>query len=139
MMMGVMMTAGCQSQEQAEANNENIQSVKQINYSHPLQMELNDLLTKEFSEVEKLTSITNNNEQLIAIQVSPFYQFTEQAIEADITSYLKTQFPDIQPSVSSDYKMFLEIDRLKAKLEEDITDKQTFDQLFKQLSEQFNS
>ncbi|WP_017471723.1 hypothetical protein [Amphibacillus jilinensis] len=107
--------------------------VKQTNYAGYQQQPLNQLIIDRFEDIIEVTSVMNDEELLMAIKVDQVAQFNEQTIAEEVESFIKESDQNMKPKVSSDLKVFVEIDRLKYDLADQNLSKQEYDKAFKNL------
>ena len=86
-----------------------------------------------YEEISKLTSVTYNQEIIMAIQVNQLSQFNEHKIAEEVEAYIEETFPTHQAKVSSDYKIFLEINRLKQQINQENFNSGDFNEAFKEI------
>ncbi|MDQ0215643.1 hypothetical protein J2S13_002061 [Oikeobacillus pervagus] len=66
-----------------------------------------------FNELYDVAVIEGKKDILVAYKVRHFERFKMKKIEKDLKKTLKKKYPDEKITVSSDYKIFLEVVRLK--------------------------
>ncbi|MEH7382981.1 YhcN/YlaJ family sporulation lipoprotein [Bacillus sp. JJ1533] len=95
-----------------------ITAKKSTNQSTANQAE--ELLIKR-DDVTGVRGVNTNQELLIAITVPQIDRFQLKSIEKNVKEELKKKFPDYKIQVSTDQKIFLELDILERKLEKEKT------------------
>ncbi|MEK5443623.1 YhcN/YlaJ family sporulation lipoprotein [Fredinandcohnia sp. FSL W7-1320] len=92
----------------------NINAKKSINQTTANQAK--ELVIKR-DDVTGVRGVNTNKELLIAIMVPQMDRFQLKAIEKSVKEELTKEYPDYKVQVSTDQKMFLELDILERKLE----------------------
>lgn len=128
-LMIVFLIACQNNQVDRSPNRENLQ-IQNIRHLDQDDHQINQSVQDQFDEITDLTSVTYNHEIIMAIQVNSLAQFNEQQIAIDIEDYLGKMHPEIKATVSSDYKIFLEINRLKQKITTENLTSKDFKQQF---------
>ena len=128
-LMIVFLIACQNNQVDRTPNRENLQ-IQNIRHLDQDDHQINQSVQDQFDEITDLTSVTYNHEIIMAIQVNSLAQFNEQQIAIDIEDYLGKMHPEIKATVSSDYKIFLEINRLKQKITTENLTSKDFKQQF---------
>ncbi|WP_067839888.1 YhcN/YlaJ family sporulation lipoprotein [Amphibacillus sediminis] len=128
-----VLLAACSTGQSLEHQTEDQLGARQMNYAGYQQQPLNQLVLDHFDSVAEVTSIMNDEELIMAIKARQLDQFNEQKIAKDIEDFIKKSDDTVKPIVSSDLKIFIEIDRLKYDLADRNISKDEFDQLFKEL------
>ncbi|SEN65801.1 hypothetical protein SAMN04488134_101575 [Amphibacillus marinus] len=131
--LSLLVLTGCQTGQTLDNQSDNPLAAKQTNYSVIDQDTLNGDIYNQFEDIVDVTSISNNDELIMAIKVDQLAQFNEQKIAKEVQSYLKKSNEDIKPKVSSDLKIYIEIDRLKQQLADQDLSKSDFDKLFDEI------
>ncbi|WP_407268193.1 YhcN/YlaJ family sporulation lipoprotein [Radiobacillus sp. PE A8.2] len=72
------------------------------------------LLSRE--EVSAVSGFNTDKNLLLAIKVKPFDQFNEQVLEKEFKKELKKQNPDMTVDVSSDQKIYIELDKIEHRM-----------------------
>jgi len=123
----------CQNNQANPPSNQEKINVQPISYLDQGEHQINQSVKSEFNQIVELTSVTYNQEVIMAIQVNQLAQFNEQKIAQEVETYIEETFPDKQAKVSSDYKIFLEINRLKQKITQADFNSGDFNQAFKDI------
>lgn len=66
-------------------------------------------------DLNEVVNITNNKEVLVAYKPKHFQRFKLKKISKKLKTKLAEQFPDVHFYVSSDMKIFLEVEKLREK------------------------
>lgn len=115
---------GCNdNQKKLTEDNEDV-SISQVKISKPIsqsvanQAKENTIIEEEISDVK---AVNTDKELLVAIKVNQFDRFQLKKIEKKVKSDLEKMYPDHKILVSTDQKMYFELDRLEQKLQKDNT------------------
>lgn len=119
-----------QTKPPPDQKNINIQPISHLDQD---EHQINQTVQKEYEEISKLTSVTYNQEIIMAIQVNQLAQFNEHKIAEEVEAYIEKTFPNQQAKVSSDYKIFLEINRLKQQITQENFNRSDFNEAFKEI------
>lgn len=119
-----------QTKPPPDQKNLNIQSISHLDQD---ERQINQTVQKEYEEISELTSVTYNQEIIMAIQVNQLAQFNEHKIAEEVEAYIEETFPNHQAKVSSDYKIFLEINRLKQQITQGNFNRSDFNEAFKEI------
>ncbi|WP_117169868.1 YhcN/YlaJ family sporulation lipoprotein [Paraliobacillus sediminis] len=92
--------------------------------------EINDKILSTFNSVEDVVSLKNHEDMLIAIKTTAFQQFNEQQIEQDVKKEMEKIKPKLNILVSSDQKIFIEINKLVKDLQNGQFSIEDFDKRF---------
>ncbi|MDC3416562.1 hypothetical protein [Aquibacillus salsiterrae] len=88
-------------------------------------------LLRTQDEVTAVRGINIDNQLVLAINVKQINQFTERKLEKKLKKELENIYEGVTVDVSSDQKIFIELDKLEKKLQNTTYDKQ-------QLQKQYN-
>ena len=111
-------------------------NISQVKISKPFsqtvanQAKENTILEEEISDVK---AVNTDKELLVAIKVKQFDRFQLKKIEKNIKSDLEKMYPDHKILVSSDQKMYFELDKLERKLQKEKTDMKKFEKDIKKI------
>lgn len=95
--------------------------------------EINNKILSTFDSVEYVVSLKNHEDMLIAIKATTFQQFNEQKIEQEVKKEIEKIKPKLNILVSSDEKIFIEINKLLTDLQDGQLSIEDFDQRFKKI------
>ncbi|GAA4071191.1 hypothetical protein [Amphibacillus indicireducens] len=123
----------CQNNQATPPANQERINTQPISYLDQDEHQVNQSVRNEFNQIAELTSVTYNQEIIMAIQVNQLAQFNEQKIAEEVEAYIEETFPNKQAKVSSDYKIFLEINRLKQEITQVNFNSEDFNQAFKEI------
>lgn len=124
-----VLLVACQNNQSLDQSSREQVNIRHIQTKKTDDHQINQSVKQEFDQINELTTVIYNDELLMAIDVNQLAQFNEQKIEKEIESFIKINEPHLKPTVSSDYKIFLEINRLKQKI---ITEKLNSNDINKQ-------
>ena len=116
--------SGCnENQNQLGDNNKDL-SISQVHTSKPINQSVANqakekIITKE--EISDVKAVNTDKELLVAIKVNQFDRFRLKKIEKKVKSDLEKAYPDHKILVSTDSKMYLELDQIEQKLQKDKT------------------
>lgn len=123
----------CQNNQTKPPSNQKNINIQSVNHLDQDEHQINITVQKEYDEISKLTSVIYNQEIIMAIQVNQLAQFNEHKIAEDVEAYIEETFPTYQAKVSSDYKIFLEINRLKQQITQGNFNNGDFNEDFKEI------
>jgi Sporulation lipoprotein YhcN/YlaJ (Spore_YhcN_YlaJ) len=116
--------SGCnENQNQLGDNNKDL-STSQVHTSKPINQSVANqakekvITEKEISDVK---AVNTDKELLVAIKVNQFARFRLKRAEKKVKSDLEKAYPNHKILVSTDSKMYLELDQLEQKLQKDNT------------------
>ncbi|MFD6441622.1 YhcN/YlaJ family sporulation lipoprotein, partial [Peribacillus sp. NPDC060186] len=115
--------SGCSGNSNQIDNNKNL-NISKVHTSSPIDQSVANQAKDELSaeeEVSEVKAVNSDKELLVAVKVDNFDRFRLKSIEKQTKSDLENMFPDYKVLVSTDQKMFLELDQLEQKLEKDKT------------------
>lgn len=129
---------GCNQEEAnppliSNPSDSNIQQIKQGVEDQSTSQEINEHILKKFDSVEDVRSVEHKNEMLIAIQATTFEQFNEQKIETKVKKEIEKRKPNLTIIVSSDQKIFIEVNKLLSDLNTNQLTKKNFDKQFNKI------
>jgi Sporulation lipoprotein YhcN/YlaJ (Spore_YhcN_YlaJ) len=116
--------SGCNENHNQLADNNNDLSISQVHTSKPINQSVaNQAKEKVITEEEILDvkAVNTDKELLVAIKVNQFARFRLKRAEKKVKSDLEKTYPNHKILVSTDSKMYLELDQLEQKLQKDNT------------------
>ncbi|CAN7648944.1 YhcN/YlaJ family sporulation lipoprotein [Bacillus sp. SD075] len=132
--MVIILASGCtENQNQVGDDSEGL-SISQVHTINPISQSVaNRAKVKVMTEEETwdVKAVNTDKELLVAIKVDQFDRFRLKKIEKKVKSDLEKSFPDHKVLVSTDQKMYLELEQLEQKLQKDNTN-------MKKLEKDFN-
>ena len=123
-LMVIGLCSGCNgNQNQLGDDNEDL-NISQVNISKPISQSVanqakENIITEE--EISDVKAVNTDKELLVAIKVKQFDRFQLKKIEKKVKSDLEKMYPDYKILVSTDQKMYFELDKLEQKLQKDNT------------------
>jgi|SRR5690606_37087746 len=117
--------SGCNGNENQLGDN-NDSRISQIHTSKPIEQSVSNhakekIMTKE--EISDVKAVNTDKELLVAVKVENFNRFRLKNIEKSVKSELEEMYPDYKVIVSSDKKMFWELEKIEQKLQQNDTNK----------------
>lgn len=127
--------SGCSGNSNQIDNNKNL-NISKVHTSSPIKQSVanqakDKLLAKE--EVSDVKAVNSDKELLVAVKVDNFNRFRLKSVKKQAQSDLENMFPDYKILISTDQKMFLELDQLEQKLEKDKTKMDSLKKDFKEI------
>jgi Sporulation lipoprotein YhcN/YlaJ (Spore_YhcN_YlaJ) len=130
----IILASGCTgNQNQLGDDNEDL-SISQVHTSKPISQSIANQAKEKViieEEISDVKAVNTDKELLVAIKVGQFDRFRLKKIEKEVKSDLEKMYPDHKVFVSTDQKMFLELEQLEQKLQKDNTN-------MKKLEKDFN-
>ncbi|MED3687940.1 YhcN/YlaJ family sporulation lipoprotein [Peribacillus butanolivorans] len=127
--------SGCSGNSNQIDNNKNL-NISKVHTSSPIDQSVanqaKDRLLAD-DEVSDVKAVNSDKELLVAVKVDNFDRFRLKSIEKQAKSDLENMFPDYKVLVSTDQKMFLELDQLEQKLEKEKTKMDSLKKDFKRI------
>ncbi|WP_099363718.1 YhcN/YlaJ family sporulation lipoprotein [Fredinandcohnia onubensis] len=117
--------SGCNGNENQLGNN-NDSSISQIHTNKPIEQSVSNhakekIITKE--EISDVKAVNTDKELLVAVKVENFNRFRLKNIEKSVKSDLEELYPEHKVFVSSDKKMFWELEKIEQRLQQNDTNK----------------
>ncbi|MEJ9232418.1 YhcN/YlaJ family sporulation lipoprotein [Peribacillus butanolivorans] len=127
--------SGCSGNSNQMDNNKNL-NISKVHTSSPIKQSVANqakdrLLAEE--EVSDVKAVNSDKELLVAVKVDNFDRFRLKSVKKQAQSDLENMFPDYKILISTDQKMFLELDQLEQKLEKDKTKMDSLKKDFKKI------
>ncbi|AXN39368.1 hypothetical protein CN689_19220 [Peribacillus butanolivorans] len=127
--------SGCSGNSNQIDNNKNL-NISKVHTSSPIKQSVANqakdrLLAEE--EVSDVKAVNSDKELLVAVKVDNFDRFRLKSVKKQAQSHLENMFPDYKILISTDQKMFLELDQLEQKLEKDKTKMDSLKKDFKEI------
>ncbi|MFD4818381.1 YhcN/YlaJ family sporulation lipoprotein [Peribacillus butanolivorans] len=127
--------SGCSGNSNQIDNNKNL-NISKVHTSSPIDQSVanqaKDRLLAD-DKVSDVKAVNSDKELLVAVKVDNFDRFRLKSIEKKAKSDLENMFPNYKVLVSTDQKMFLELDQLEQKLEKDKTKMDSLKKDFKEI------
>ncbi|WP_186577646.1 YhcN/YlaJ family sporulation lipoprotein [Aquibacillus kalidii] len=115
--------------------------VTKISNTSPIDQSLTNK-AKEYvrinNEIESLRGINTEEDLLLAINVEQIQQFKEQNHESRIQKKLEKIFPETNIEVSSDQKIYIEVEKLEQEIQNNALDKEELKKRFDKIKKLIN-
>ncbi|MFS0882051.1 MULTISPECIES: YhcN/YlaJ family sporulation lipoprotein [Bacillaceae] len=127
---------GCNdNQNQLDEDNNHL-GISQVHTSKPIGQSVANrakekIITKE--EISDVKAVNTDKELFVAIKVDNFDRFRLKKIEKSVKSDLEKMYPNHEIIVSTDKKMFWELEQLEQKLQKGNTDKKSLKKDFNKI------
>lgn len=116
------LSSGCNENQNQLGDNNNDLSISQVHTSKPINQSVanqaKEKVIKE-KEISDVKAVNTDKELFVAIKVENFDRFRLKKIKKKVKSDVEKMFPDHRVFVSTDSKMYLELDQLEQKLQKD--------------------
>jgi hypothetical protein len=117
--------SGCNGNQNQLGNNNDL-SISQVHTSKPIDQSVANhakekIITKE--EISDVKALNTDKELLVAIKVENFNRFRLKNIEKSVKSDIEKIYPDYKVLVSSDKKMFWELEKIEQRLQQNNTNR----------------
>ncbi|CAN7647616.1 MULTISPECIES: YhcN/YlaJ family sporulation lipoprotein [Bacillaceae] len=126
--------SGC-NQKQSGEDHEDL-SISQVHTSKPIDQSVANQAKKKVikeEDISNVKAVNTDKELLIAIKVENFERFRLKKIEKNVKSDLEKDYPDHKILVSTDSKMYLELDQLEQKIQKDNTNRKELEKDFNKI------
>ncbi|MDW7617497.1 YhcN/YlaJ family sporulation lipoprotein [Peribacillus simplex] len=128
--------SGCnRNQNQSGEDHEDL-SISQVHTSKPINQSVANQAKKKViteEDISDVKAVNADKELLIAIKVENFERFRLKKIEKNVKSDLEKEYPDHKILVSTDSKMYLELDQLEQKIQKDNTKRKELEKDFNKI------
>ncbi|MFC0271392.1 YhcN/YlaJ family sporulation lipoprotein [Metabacillus herbersteinensis] len=126
------LVSGCAGNQNQFATTNDANIVK-VHTSKPIDQSVanqaKEKVIKE-EEISGVKAVNTDKELLLAVKVNQFDRFRLKKIEKKVKSDLEKAYPDHKIEVSTDSKMYLELEQLEQKLQKDKTNMKTLKKEF---------
>ncbi|MGE7186977.1 YhcN/YlaJ family sporulation lipoprotein [Peribacillus sp. NPDC006672] len=138
----VLLMTGCSANSsQTDSNKDRDLNISKVHTSNPIDQtaanQAKDKLMNQ-DEVADVKAVNSNKELLVAIKVENFDRLRLKKIEKKSQTELEDMFPDYKILVSTDQKMFIELEQLEQELEKDHTKMDSLNRDFKRIKALLN-
>jgi hypothetical protein len=135
------MTGCSANSSQTDSNKERGLNISKVHTNKPIDQTAanqakNKLMNQD--EVADVKAVNSNKELLVAIKVENFDRLRLKKIEKKSQTELEDMFPDYKVLVSTDQKMFIELEQLEQELEKDHTKMDSLNRDFKRIKALLN-
>ncbi|MBD8068108.1 YhcN/YlaJ family sporulation lipoprotein [Bacillus sp. PS06] len=128
--------SGCnENQNQMGYNNKDL-SISQVHTSKPIDQSVANHAKEKMITKDEITdgrAVNTDKELLVAIKVENFNRFRLKTIEKTVKSDLEKIYPNHKVVVSSDKKMFWELEKIEQRLQKNNTNKKSLKKDLKKL------
>lgn len=133
---------GCSgNSSQTDNNKDRGLNISKVHTSNPIDQtaanQAKDKLMNQ-DEVTDAKAVNSNKELLVAIKVENFDRLHLKKIEKKSQTELEDMFPEYKILVSTDQKMFIELEQLEQELEKDHTKLDSLNRDFKRIKSLLN-
>ncbi|MRX56623.1 hypothetical protein GJU41_22005 [Bacillus idriensis] len=136
LLTAIGLSSGCAGNQNQFANNNDDANVVRVHTSKEIDQSVaNQAKVKVIKEdeISGVKAVNTDKELLLAVKVDNFDRFRLKEIEKKVKSDLEKEYPDYKIIVSTDSKMYLELEQLEEKLQKDHTQmkslKKSFDKI----------
>lgn len=116
------LSSGCNENQNQLGDNNNDLSISQVHTSKPINQSVANQAKEKVikkKEISDVKAVNTDKELFVAIKVENFDRFRLKKIEKKVKSDVEKMFPDHKVFVSTDSKMYLELEQLEQKLQKD--------------------
>jgi hypothetical protein len=135
------MTGCSANSSQTDINKDRDLNISKVHTSNPIDQtaanQAKDKLMNQ-DEVADVKAVNSNKELLVAIKVENFDRLHLKKIEKKSQTELEDMFPEYKILVSTDQKMFIELEQLEQELEKDHTKMDSLNRDFKRIKALLN-
>lgn len=130
--------SGCDNNSTSKANNNNESEIQltKLNTSDPIDQQTSNEVKKiisHFNEISEVKAVNSKNAVVTAIEVDHLERFTLKEIKKKIEKKLKKEIKDKEIIVSTDKKIFLELDKLESNIQSKDISKEKLDKKIKEI------
>lgn len=133
---------GCNNSEEPRTVSENSNgSITKISNTKPINQSITNEAKEyvlEKDEVTEIRGVNTEKDMLMAIVVKPLQQFNEQDIESEVKKSLEKKYPQKKIEVSSDKKIFIELNKLEKEIEKDDLNQKELEKRFNKIKKLIN-
>ncbi|WP_345798846.1 YhcN/YlaJ family sporulation lipoprotein [Bacillus sp. Cr_A10] len=118
-LMVIGLCSGCNGNQKQIADTNKDFNDSLVKVSNPISQSVANQVKENISteeEISDVKAVNSDKELLVAIKVKQFDRFQLKKIEKNLKSDLEKMHPDYKVLVSSDQKMYFELDKLEQKL-----------------------
>ncbi|MCM3413194.1 YhcN/YlaJ family sporulation lipoprotein [Metabacillus litoralis] len=122
LLITIGLSSGCIGNQNQFANNNDDANVVKVHTRKPIDQSIanqaKEKVIKE-EEISGVKAVNTDKELLLAVKVDQFDRFRLKNIEKKVKSDLEKAYPNYKILVSTDSKMYLELEQLEEKLQKD--------------------
>ncbi|RBP86288.1 sporulation lipoprotein YhcN/YlaJ [Cytobacillus firmus] len=122
LLTAIGLCSGCAGNQKQFTNNNDDASVVKVHTKKPIDQSIANEVKEKVIKREEISSakaVNTDKELLLAVKVDNFDRFRLKEIEKKVKSDLKEEYTDYKILVSTDSKMYMELEQLEHKLQED--------------------
>ncbi|MCT2534350.1 hypothetical protein NC661_09850 [Aquibacillus koreensis] len=134
----IIILTACQSNENDTriTRKDNDENITKISNNSPISQAIANTAKEMLQAKEEIIGVRGVNtdkDLLLAIKVTQMEQFNEQDLENEMKKSLEKEYPNVKIDVSSDQKIFIELDELEKKIQENNVSKDKLKKDFKKI------
>lgn len=122
LLTAIGLCSGCAGNQKQFTNNNDDANVVKVHTKKPVDQSIANEAKEKVMKREEISSakaVNTDKEILLAVKVDNFDRFRLKEIEKKVKSDLKEEYTDYKILVSTDSKMYMELEQLEHKLQED--------------------
>ncbi|WP_171038026.1 YhcN/YlaJ family sporulation lipoprotein [Aquibacillus sediminis] len=135
--ISVLFLVSCATNEEDNRlTSESSQDITKISSNTPIDQSFTNKVKEEVlnrEDIKGVRGVNTKDELLLAIEVEEIKQFNEQDIEKEIKKTLEKKYPNKNFKISSDQKIFIELDDLEKKIQNNKVDKKELEKKYKNI------
>lgn len=129
---------GCGNNSTSKANNHNESEIQftKLNTSDAIDQQVSNeakQIISKFNEIKAVKAVNSKDAIVTAVEVDHLERFTLQEVKEKVEKKLKKEIKQKKVIVSTDKKIFLELDKLEAKLQSKELSKEKLDKKIKEI------
>ncbi|WP_191562588.1 YhcN/YlaJ family sporulation lipoprotein [Metabacillus idriensis] len=125
--------SGCNGTQNQLGSDNNDMNIEYVHTSKPIDQSVanqsKEKVIKE-EEISGVKAVNTDKELLLAVKVDQFDRFRLKDIKKKVKADLEKMYPEYEIFVSTDQKIFLELEQLEQKLQKDNTKKKSLKKSF---------
>ncbi|MCY8234757.1 YhcN/YlaJ family sporulation lipoprotein [Priestia endophytica] len=128
--------SGCTGNQEQSAKENQDTHIAKVHTNHPVDQSVANQAkgkTIKREEVTGVKAVNTDKELLVALKVEQFDRFRLKTIKKNVKSNLEKTYPDYKVFVSTDQKIFLELEQLEQKLQKDQPKKKILNKEFDEI------
>ncbi|OAS89523.1 MULTISPECIES: YhcN/YlaJ family sporulation lipoprotein [Metabacillus] len=135
------LSSGCAVNQNQFTNNNDDAKIVKVSTSKQIDQSVanhaKEIVIKE-KEISGVKAVNTDQELLLAVKVDHFDRFRLKSIEKKVKLDLEKAYPDHKIIISTDSKMYLELEQLEQKLQKNKTEKKTLKKEFNKIKSLMN-
>ncbi|PLR67637.1 hypothetical protein CYJ36_13415 [Bacillus sp. UMB0893] len=125
--------SGCNGNQNQLGSDNNDMNIEYVHTSKPIDQSVanqsKEKVIKE-EEISGVKAVNTDKELLLAVKVDQFDRFRLKDIKKKVKADLEKKYPEYEIFVSTDQKIYLELEQLEQKLQKDHTQKKSLKKSF---------